>query len=435
MRLVVTDKDYAINIYNKKGPGFYPLTFIISTFLSISLATQSDIYILFTTLILGVTALPISIYRVVKNINNIGSISIDVASLNAIEDEHISMTISFDSKLFELLKFKRLSVISDAGIKISEIRFRKLKDVFSIEILLQGFCGKHQIRSMVLFLSDPLFYINYRIELILVKPILIHIIPKQTYIELDVERNIPYISYEARLSRRKGLGVNILGIREYLPDDDYRRIDWKATARTSKLMVKEFEKHLCRDVLFIASINDRFFVGNPPALAYLLRIILNLLIRIVNAGINLGIGIATENEVIISNKITKYGLKHIYETLSQVTWPLIIEKKSYSSANRIIRWFVNELVNKFCSESCLVIIFIDIIDDLDAENVRKILKELMIRHHTLRVFLIQPTTIRFLLSSIELNEFNDLRSELNAYKHAMKYFKGVNIVSSVTELL
>lgn len=435
MRMILTNKSYRMNIYSDRGSGFYPITFIVTLFSIISTALYISITTLFTIVMLGMVALPISIYMILKNVSNVGDIIMDCTSLNIIEDEQVSIMISFEHGLFRLLKMKKLITISDSGIRILKAESKRNKEEFLIKILIQGYCGKHQIKGFVIFFSDPFIYINYRIEIILTKPLLIHIIPRSTHIEMDIESDIPYISYEAHLSKRKGIGVNILGIREYLPGDDYRRIDWKATARTSKLMVKEFEKHLCKDVLFIASIHDGFFSGEPPTITYLLRIVLNLLTRIANSGLNLGIGIATEREVIISNKVTKYNLKHIYEVLSSITWPLTIDRKSYSSANRILRWFINELANKICSESCLVIIFMDIIDDLDIENVKKILKELTIRHYALKVFLIQPLTIRFILSSLEFDEFGDLQIERNMYKHIIKYFKGTDIVSSVADLL
>lgn len=37
-----------------------------------------------------------------------------------------------------------------------------------------------------------------------------------------------------------GSGQDLLSMREYLPNDDLRRIDWKATARSKTLMVREF---------------------------------------------------------------------------------------------------------------------------------------------------------------------------------------------------
>lgn len=41
-------------------------------------------------------------------------------------------------------------------------------------------------------------------------------------------------------SMRKGTGQDLLALREYRPNDDQRQIDWKATARSRTLIVKEF---------------------------------------------------------------------------------------------------------------------------------------------------------------------------------------------------
>jgi len=39
---------------------------------------------------------------------------------------------------------------------------------------------------------------------------------------------------------RRGLGQDLYALREYLPNDDLRRVDWKATARSTQLTVREF---------------------------------------------------------------------------------------------------------------------------------------------------------------------------------------------------
>ena len=41
-------------------------------------------------------------------------------------------------------------------------------------------------------------------------------------------------------SGKRGVGLDLLALREYQPHDDLRRIDWKATARTSHLTVREY---------------------------------------------------------------------------------------------------------------------------------------------------------------------------------------------------
>jgi hypothetical protein len=435
MLVLVPEKDYKMNVYRDKGKGFYPITFITSIVTSISIVLQNYIFTLFAILMLGLLALIISIAKTLNDVKNLGDISISYSTLTIIENEQINIKMELKHQLFEVLRINNALIISDIGIKISKTIPRKIKNLLTIEILIHGYSGRHQIKEFIIFLEDPFLYFRYRIEILLKESLYIDIIPKQLYMEINVERNIPYISYEAHLSKHKGLGTNILGIREYFPGDDYRKIDWKATARALRLMVKEFETHLYRNVIFIVSIHDKFFLGDPPAIEILLQLLLNLSIRIVESGLNLGIGVITEREILVSNKITKHNLKYIYTLLASVTWPLIIEKKNYSSANRIIHWFVNELVGRFCSESCLVVIFMDVIDDLDIENLKRILKELMIRRYILKTFLINPTLIRFITSSIDVEEFKDLNNEINMYKHVVKHFKEYNIISSIADLL
>ncbi|TFG05963.1 MAG: DUF58 domain-containing protein [Promethearchaeota archaeon] len=42
-------------------------------------------------------------------------------------------------------------------------------------------------------------------------------------------------------TRQKGMGSEFYGIRSYSTDDEFRRIDWKASARSGKLMIREYE--------------------------------------------------------------------------------------------------------------------------------------------------------------------------------------------------
>ncbi|MDI9619963.1 MAG: DUF58 domain-containing protein [Candidatus Nezhaarchaeota archaeon] len=56
---------------------------------------------------------------------------------------------------------------------------------------------------------------------------------------------------EASLPQRIGRGLEYAETDEYLPGDDVRRIDWKATARLGRLMVKRFHEELGGDVNLI----------------------------------------------------------------------------------------------------------------------------------------------------------------------------------------
>ncbi len=54
------------------------------------------------------------------------------------------------------------------------------------------------------------------------------------------------LNYGLQRSKQKGLGSEFYGMRKYVFGDQYRLINWKASARTQKLIVKEFESE--RDV-------------------------------------------------------------------------------------------------------------------------------------------------------------------------------------------
>lgn len=57
---------------------------------------------------------------------------------------------------------------------------------------------------------------------------------------VDAETSDLPIEIGKLITNKKGLGQDLLGMRDYQPLDDLRRVDWKATARTRRLIVREF---------------------------------------------------------------------------------------------------------------------------------------------------------------------------------------------------
>ena len=53
------------------------------------------------------------------------------------------------------------------------------------------------------------------------------------------------------VTQKKGLGQDLLALRDYQPMDDLRRVDWKATARTRRLVVREFSAEDDRRVTIV----------------------------------------------------------------------------------------------------------------------------------------------------------------------------------------
>jgi len=58
--------------------------------------------------------------------------------------------------------------------------------------------------------------------------------------------------------------TNVSGVRDYEPGDSFNRIHWKSTARTGRLIVKEFELDPLADVWLFPDLQSSVQVGVPP---------------------------------------------------------------------------------------------------------------------------------------------------------------------------
>lgn len=54
-----------------------------------------------------------------------------------------------------------------------------------------------------------------------------------------------------RNSRRRGLGTEFERLRDYTPDDEYRRINWKATARRHQLVVADYQTERSQNIMIV----------------------------------------------------------------------------------------------------------------------------------------------------------------------------------------
>ena len=63
---------------------------------------------------------------------------------------------------------------------------------------------------------------------------------------------------------RPGHGLDFHGLREYRPGDDVRAIDWKATARLSRLITIEFEPTQVGDLVILLDNREKLQIGTGP---------------------------------------------------------------------------------------------------------------------------------------------------------------------------
>ena len=66
-----------------------------------------------------------------------------------------------------------------------------------------------------------------------------------------VKSKVPKIFTGAVNIRQPGEGINFYNLREYIPGDPMRKVNWKAMARAGKMMVNEFERDAVSDIILI----------------------------------------------------------------------------------------------------------------------------------------------------------------------------------------
>ncbi|MGC2234764.1 MAG: DUF58 domain-containing protein [Pyrinomonadaceae bacterium] len=99
------------------------------------------------------------------------------------------------------------------------------------------FRGRFIIKDFELSTKFPFGFFRHRRRLS-AKEAEIIIFPKSAPVDLETV-DLP-LEVGKFVTQKKGLGQDLLSMRDYQPTDDLRHIDWKATARTRRLIVREF---------------------------------------------------------------------------------------------------------------------------------------------------------------------------------------------------
>ena len=79
--------------------------------------------------------------------------------------------------------------------------------------------------------------------------------------EALLRSNVPKMYTGATTLKTPGQGMEFYSLREYLPGDAFRMINWKAFARTGELMVNEKTRDAVTDVFIILDIRDVARIG------------------------------------------------------------------------------------------------------------------------------------------------------------------------------
>lgn len=169
--------------------------------------------------------------------------------------ESVEIALTFTRKnrlplLFMVVEEELPQEMEDRGLQRKIIIFPGFKRTFSMSYTLENLQrGEHSFQSIRFWIGDFIGLIEK--EAIYSSPLKITVFPRYhelAYSDLDRVFNQGAVVSTKKTQREHSV---VSGVREYQPGDQLSWINWKATARTSEIMTKEFEVQKNRDVFIM----------------------------------------------------------------------------------------------------------------------------------------------------------------------------------------
>lgn len=183
-----------------------------------------------------------------------------------------------------------------------------------------------------------------------------------------------------RRTRRIGQDNEFERLRDYTLDDNYRYMDWRATARRNKLTVKDFQTNQSQRVVFLLDCGRMMTneAGGLSLLDHSLNAMLMLSFVALRQGDSVGL-------VCFSDQIHNYvpprgGMNQMNRLLHAVfdRFPQLVESR-YDEAFLYL--------DSHCKKRSLVVLVTNVIDEVNAHQVQQYLGVLVGRHLPLGILL------------------------------------------------
>ena len=183
-----------------------------------------------------------------------------------------------------------------------------------------------------------------------------------------------------RRTRRVGLENDFERLRDYTLDDNYRYIDWRASARRLKLTVKDFQTSQSQRIIFLLDCG-RLMTNESSGLS-LLDHSLNAALLLSYVALRQGdaVGMLAFSDRVLNYVPPRGGMKQMNQLLhaSFDRFPELVESR-YDDAFLYL--------NTHCKKRSLVVLCTNVIDEVNAHQIESYLRNLVGRHLPLGVLL------------------------------------------------
>ena len=183
-----------------------------------------------------------------------------------------------------------------------------------------------------------------------------------------------------RRTRKIGTDNEFERLRDYTLDDNYKHIDWRTTARRSKLTVKDFQSSQSQRIIFLLDCGR--MMTNLSGGISLLDHSLNAMLMLSYVALKQGdaVGLMCFSDTVHAYVPPKGGIQHNNQLLHAVfnRFPTLVESR-YDQAFLYL--------NTHCKKRSLVVLITNLIDEVNSHQVQSYLTNLVGRHLPLGVLL------------------------------------------------
>ncbi len=183
-----------------------------------------------------------------------------------------------------------------------------------------------------------------------------------------------------RRTRRIGTDNEFERLRDYTPDDNYRHLDWRATARRNKLTVRDFQTSQSQRLIFL--IDCGRMMNNLSSGLSLLDHSLNAMLMLSYVALQRGdsVGMIAFSDQVHSSVPPRGGMNQMNQLLhsSFDQFPSLVESR-YDQAFLYL--------SSHCQKRSLVVLVTNVIDAVNAHQVHQYLSTISGRHLPLGVLL------------------------------------------------
>ncbi len=183
-----------------------------------------------------------------------------------------------------------------------------------------------------------------------------------------------------RRVRRVGQDHDFERLRDYNPDDNYKHLDWRATARRQRLTVRDFQSSQSQRVVFLVDCGR--MMTNQAGELSLLDHALNAMLMLSYVALrqNDSVGLLCFADEIHDYVPPQSGMRHMNRLLHAAfdRFPRLVESR-YDEAFRYLA--------AHCRRRSLVVLVTNVIDEVNAAQIQRYLGNLAGRHLPLGVLL------------------------------------------------